>query len=124
MQYTALVVDDNIEICELYQTAFNCAGFDAYSVTSAKSAVEFLSKNHVDVMTLDNNMPGMSGLELLRFIKETKIAEKTKIIMATADDSIIFDNDEIEQADLVIMKPVGFNQLIDLATRLVKSIES
>lgn len=119
----ALVVDDSPEICEIFEMAFACAGFETYSVNNAKEAIEFLSNNHVDIMTLDNDMPGMSGLQTLRFIKETHIADETKIIIATANDSILFDTDDIHLADLTIMKPVGFKQLIALATRLVSSAE-
>ena len=123
MKHTALIVDDNLEICELFTAAFEYAGYEAYSVTSGKDAIEFLSNNHVDIVTLDNDMPAMSGLQILRFIKETHIADATKFIMATANESIIFDNEDIGLSDLVIMKPISFKQLTELANRLVSPIQ-
>lgn len=124
MRNTVLIVDDNLEICELLTTVFKYAGYDAYSVVNGKDAIEFLSNNHVDIMTLDNDMPGLSGLQILRFIKDTHIADATKIIMVTANDSIIFDNDDIGLADLVIMKPIAFKQLTELANRLLSPAQA
>ena len=124
MKHTVLIVDDNLEICELLTTVFDYAGFETYSVSNGKDAIEFLSNNHVDIMTLDHNMPGMSGLQILRFIKDTHIADATKVIMITANDSVIFNNDDIELADLVIMKPIAFKQLTVLANRLVSPLEA
>jgi CheY-like chemotaxis protein len=69
-----LVVDDEVPLCELLQSALTSRG---YRVTCAMDGLEAIEKlgvrhQHYDVMLLDLNMPGASGLEVARRARITR----------------------------------------------------
>jgi len=66
-------------------------------------------------VVLDLHIPLASGAEILRQIRADARLDKTRVIVATADSRV---PDVLrEQADLVLIKPVSFSQLRDLAAR-------
>jgi two-component system, chemotaxis family, protein-glutamate methylesterase/glutaminase len=74
-----LIVDDSRIFRSELETAFaEIPGtLVVGSVFSGEKAIEFLDKNHVDLITLDIAMPGMSGIECLRKIRERKFLGRT-----------------------------------------------
>lgn len=80
-----LVIDDDTKITELFSDFFG----DRYDVETASSGVDGLSSitgRRPDVILLDINMPGMSGLQVLRNIKS--LDERIPVIMVTANNEI------------------------------------
>lgn len=65
-----LVVEDEPMQRQLYCEELTAAGYEAIGVGSALEAEEILSRERVDLVILDLNMPGVSGLELLPRIHE------------------------------------------------------
>ncbi|MEM9954616.1 MAG: response regulator [Chloroflexota bacterium] len=116
---TVLIVDDSAAIRELFTIAFTQAGFNVVSAENGQQAIQILRTQHIDVMTLDHDMPLLSGLGVLRTLKETPCLDHTKVIFVTANDGLAFDELVVEFADLVLLKPVSFSQLIQLASRLL-----
>lgn len=60
-----LVVDDEINICELYRSELEDEGYRVSVASSGKDALAAVEKDRPDVMVLDIQMPGMSGIEIL-----------------------------------------------------------
>ena len=60
-----LLVDDDVELTELLSLWLQRDGYDVVSCTSGERALEILSRTFVDVMILDMNLPGISGVESL-----------------------------------------------------------
>jgi len=119
MNKTVLVVDDNVDVCELFSVAFASAGFEVLTAENGRKAIDILNSHDINVMTLDHDMPGMSGVEVLQELHTTGHLDSTKVAMVTANDSINYDSTVMALADLVLLKPVSFSQLIQLANRLV-----
>lgn len=67
---TVLVVDDEPEIVELMRDFLEAAGFDVLAAGRGQDAVAVLQQTAVDCVLLDVMMPGMSGFEMLRKIRE------------------------------------------------------
>jgi CheY-like chemotaxis protein len=65
-----LVVEDEETQRRLYCEELSAAGYEAIGVGSALEAEEFLSRERVDLVVLDLNLPVVSGLELLPRIHE------------------------------------------------------
>ncbi len=61
-----LVVDDYPAVAEVVRKMLESAGCDVWLADSAESALELLSERHWDVLVTDLQMPGLSGLDLLR----------------------------------------------------------
>lgn len=65
-----LLVDDEEGIQLLYREEFEDEGYDVASAYSGDEAIEKFTQNPPDLVILDINMPGMSGIEVLRRMKE------------------------------------------------------
>jgi CheY-like chemotaxis protein len=61
---TILVVDDNLDICELLQEALEDAGFMVECATSGEAAMRAAERRPTRFAVIDVLMPGMSGLEV------------------------------------------------------------
>ncbi len=76
-----LIVDDDINICELLRLYLEKDGFDAEVVTDGAIAVEKFNSINPDLVLLDIMLPGMDGWQICREIRKTS---QTPIIMLTA----------------------------------------
>ncbi len=65
-----LLVDDEEGIQLLYREEFEEEGFEVVSAYNGDEALEKFSAESPDLVILDINMPGMSGIEVLRRMKE------------------------------------------------------
>ncbi len=119
MSRTVLIVDDNPDMCELFSVAFSTVNYKVITAYNGKDALDLLATHDIDIITLDYNMPGLSGIDVLRQIKAIKQFQSIKVIMVTANDFIVHDEVALELADLTLLKPVSFSQLVQLANRLM-----
>jgi len=67
---TVLVVDDDPSIRQTMETIVRTAGMNPLTASSGEEALLVLRRSTVDVMLLDVQLPGMSGLELLRQLRD------------------------------------------------------
>jgi DNA-binding response OmpR family regulator len=68
------------------------------------------------LVVLDLNLPQLSGKEILRYIRRDPRFAKTRVLLATSDSAAVMG--EIEaKSDIVLLKPIGFTQLRELASR-------
>ncbi|GEM_PF-673584 len=81
-----LFVDDNIELCSVFQLYLeDTKEFLVTTRYSAVDALDYLQKNHIDVIISDYNMPGMNGIDLLQQIKTFNW--NIPFILFTGDDT-------------------------------------
>jgi len=79
-----LVVEDEFEIQQLIALHLRRQGFDVQEVSDGEAAREQLSKNNFDLVVLDWMLPGLSGLEITRWMRsQTKLAS-VPILFVTA----------------------------------------
>lgn len=105
-----LVVDDeefNRDVCV---RRLERKGFEAVAASSGDQALEKLQAQSFDLILLDYMMPGLSGLDLLRFLRQSWSAQELPIIMVTA----VTDSQSIAQAldegaNDYITKPIDFS---------------
>lgn len=76
-----LVVDDDRDICECLVDFFTSKGFEVQSAFSGEQAMDHLQSERPHVVVLDILLPGISGLEVLRRVKEACPA--ARVIMMT-----------------------------------------
>ena len=113
-----LVVDDEKDVQILFQQRFRKeikkAELDFVFAFSGEEALEVLNKmRHEAVLILsDINMPGMSGLELLKLIKKDFVAPPPVVMMITAySDQENYNTAKQLGADDFLTKPVDFKLL-------------
>ncbi len=82
----ALIVDDE-QISRTVLDTMLESNYQCISVNSGPSALTWLANHHPDVIILDMNMPGMSGLEVCRHIKLLPEMQDVPVIFVTGSDS-------------------------------------
>ena len=66
-----LWADDEIDLLKPHILFLKQKGYEVITVSNGRDALEMSEKEHFDLIILDENMPGLSGLETLSRIKET-----------------------------------------------------
>ncbi len=80
-----LVVDDDPRICELVCRWLEREGHSCSGTESGESAVKMLREEHYDLVITDIMMPGMSGVDLLTFVK-SQFPEMAVLMLTPVDD--------------------------------------
>lgn len=106
-----LVVDDSLMIVSKMKVLLNELGHDVITARSAKEAIEIYKIEKPDFVTMDVNMPEMSGIEALKHIIE--IDSNAKVVMITSDgqESIMMESFKYGALNF-ILKPITFNKLV------------
>jgi CheY-like chemotaxis protein len=121
-----LVVDDETDVRDLFQQRFRReirSGELSFSFAfSGEEALTFLREHHSEVLIIlsDINMPGMSGLELLSYVKKEFEMPPTTMMMITAygDDQSYQQAMDLGANDF-LTKPVDFGVLKDKLLQLL-----
>jgi two-component system, cell cycle response regulator DivK len=112
----ALIVEDDEKLAVIFTQALKQAAFETETIRNGREALARLSELMPAVVVLDLHLPEVSGGTILESIRQDPRLAKTQVILTTADAALA---DVYEaQADLVLIKPVSFSQLRDLASRL------
>ena len=108
-----LVVDDEPQIRRVMRTTLTATGYEVSDVRSGEEAVEKLGDEKFDLILLDVNLPGMSGLEACRVIRRETLVPDVAIIMLTVRNA---EKDKVEAldagADDYVVKPFGTPELL------------
>jgi DNA-binding response OmpR family regulator len=110
MRKRILVVDDEKNLRILYEEELRAEGYDVEVADSAETAFRLLDQNNYDVIILDIQMPGMSGLEAMGHILHKN--RKQTIILNTAY-SQFKDDFESWSADAYVVKSGDLTELKD-----------
>ncbi len=92
-----LVVDDDTHSREYLRLYLTPRGFDVTDATNGVEALALVNQQRFDVVLLDVDMPGQSGLEVLRLLRERHSAADLPVMMATVNRD---DNDVVEALKL------------------------
>lgn len=112
----ALIIEDDADLVDIFSEAIHRAGYDVEKIQSGDVAIHRLGNVLPAVVVLDLHLPEVSGVELLSFMRSDERFANTRIIVVSADAALAETlRDEV---DLVLIKPVPFSQLRDLAKRL------
>ena len=111
ISYRLLWVDDEIDLLKAHILFLEKKGYSLDTATNGYDALELCQKNNYDLVLLDENMPGLSGLETLARIKE--FLPTTPVVMVTKSEEENIMNQAIgaKIADYLI-KPVNPTQIL------------
>ncbi|MBC7848551.1 MAG: PglZ domain-containing protein [Chitinophagaceae bacterium] len=106
-----LWVDDEIESLQSQILFLQNKGYEVNSMTNGFDAVDFIKENLVDVVLLDESMPGITGLETIAKIKE--VNGSIPIVLITKNETENLMDDAIgSQISDYLIKPVNPNQVL------------
>lgn len=107
---TILVVDDEPQIRRVLQTGLSSSGYYVVLAKDGQEAIEMVIRERPDLILLDVNMPGMTGLEAC---SKLRLSFTGPIIMVTVRNS---DQDKIKAldsgADDYVVKPFAMGELL------------
>ena len=105
-----LVVDDQEIICELIAEHLSADGHQPVTASDSTDALARFDTGAFDLVITDQSMPGISGEQLARRVKERKPG--THVIMLTGfGDDVLKDGKAPDGIDRVLPKPVSSDEL-------------
>ncbi len=105
-----LWVDDEIESLQSQKIFLENKGYEVYTLTNGFDAIDFVKEHAVDVVLLDESMPGITGLETLQKIKE--INRQIPVVLITKNETENLMDEAIgSQISDYLIKPVNPNQV-------------
>lgn len=110
-RYSILWADDEIDLLKPHIIFLQQRGYDITPVNNGSDAVELCEEKSYDVVFLDEHMPGMSGLEALSQIKNTKPNVPVVMITKNEEEHIMEEAIGSKIADYLI-KPLNPNQIL------------
>lgn len=113
----SLVIEDDEFLSDIFSQAMQAAGYEVESIRDGQLALDRLPDVHPAVIVLDLHLPNVSGEKILAAIRANESTRAANVILATADPQ--FADSLKAEADLVLLKPISFVQLQELARRLL-----
>lgn len=117
-RYQILWADDEIDLLKPHIIFLTSKGYDITAVNSGNEAVEKCQEENFDIVFLDENMPGMTGLEALSIIKAAKPSLPIVMITKSEEEHIMEEAIGSKIADYLI-KPLNPNQILLSVKRIL-----
>lgn len=112
LKKTVLVVDDEVDLCDIFKMDLEEAGYRVLVADSGSSGVKLLTHEKVDVIISDVRMPNGSGLELLDFVTSEK-NQKPGVIFVTGFSDVDLRELYSRGAGGVVSKPWELQELLE-----------
>jgi CheY-like chemotaxis protein len=106
-----LWVDDEIDLLKPHILFLEKKNYDVTTCNNGQDAIDLFEENNYDIVLLDENMPGLSGLETLAELKEKKSSIPVIMITKSEEEYIMEEAIGSKIADYLI-KPVNPNQIL------------
>ena len=117
----ALVVDDEFHIVQVVSIKLKNNGFDVVTAENGNIAYELACETNPDIIVTDYQMPVMSGLELIKKLRENPETEHIPVIMLTARGfSIEDDQKEKLQVSACLSKPFSPREVLQTIEDVLK----
>lgn len=114
------VVDDEPIHRGLLSDLLTPLGFITIEAYNAENCLSLLEHNRADIFLLDVSMPGMSGLELARSLREKGYRQPIAMISADAKEHHLNEHQGFADHDSYIVKPVSFRKLLNCIQDLLE----
>jgi DNA-binding response OmpR family regulator len=118
--YHLLWADDEIDLLKPHILYLQQKGYEITAVPSGTDALDKCQENHYDLIFLDENMPGMTGLETLAEIKKLKPNVPVVMVTKSEEESIMEEAIGAKIADY-LLKPIKPQQMLLSVKKLLES---
>ena len=103
-----VVADDDIDIADLYAYSLEVAGHTVHTAVDGVSALQLVRQFLPDLVVLDQNMPGLTGLEVAAALRSDSRTADLPILMVTANGP----KNAAALVDRLLTKPLAPRQLL------------
>ncbi|HMK82540.1 MAG TPA: response regulator [Candidatus Bathyarchaeia archaeon] len=114
-----LIIDDDSNILEVFETALKDAGYEVVQAKNGKEALELSNTNHYHLALIDIRLPDVEGTKMLEAFSKSNPKMKKIIITGfpSASNAIEALN---KQADAYLVKPVNIDDLLSEVAKQLK----
>ena len=114
MKKTVLIVEDNELNMKLFHDLLEAHGYATIETRSGVEAVELARKNHPDLILMDIQLPEVSGLQVIRWIKDDETLKRIPVIAITAY-AMKGDEEKIRQGgcEAYLSKPIAVVKFLE-----------
>lgn len=121
MVKTILIVDDDPLICETIQKGLKRNFYSTYIANSGKDAIDILNNNKIDIILLDIFIPDISGINLMKQVKQKW--GQIEVIIITGNSSQEIAIQALRQGAIdYLEKPINYEELNTTIGRAVEKI--
>ena len=108
-----LIIEDDASVCELLFSSLTKSGYRVSATQSGEAALTQIEEDPPDLVVLDLNLPGMSGLDVCRLMRQDPWMSKIPVLMLTgkSEEDDILAGLEVG-ADDYVTKPFS-QKLVD-----------
>ena len=111
-QKIVLVVEDEEETADMLAEMLKVSGYAVVSSTHSQNAIDIIKEQPLSAIILDIMLPGTSGLEVLRFVRQTPQFTELPVVVVSAKAMPADIKAGIEAgATAYLTKPVSYNEL-------------
>ncbi len=119
---TIIMIDDNPVILRLYARLFQKAGFSPSTAANGHDGLSMILKEKPVVAIIDYMLPGLSGIDVCKKIREKNEYDEVKLILFTADNKHSIKKLALEAGiDAVVVKNSEASELIETTLKLIKT---
>jgi len=117
---TVLIADDDLEILGIIRSILRSKNVTIIEATDGDEAMQQVLEHQPQVVVLDVMMPGQSGWEVCKSIREHDATKDTKVVMLTGIGERMNEmTSPLYGADAHMNKPFDMDELSDLLDRLL-----
>ena len=120
---TILTVEDCPQSRNLISSIFCSAGAEVLTAGNGEEGVSMALSKKPDLITMDNNMPKMSGSDACKILKKSPETEKIPIMMVSSDYSVFNKLFEEKLIDDYLPKPFKYSDLLGKAVKALEDSE-
>jgi len=123
-KYKIIIVDDDDFLVDMYATKFGLSGASVDACKSGKSLLEKLQAGEVvDLILLDIVMPDINGVELLKKIREEKLADKIPVVMLTNqnDEKDVSEAKKLGVAGYIVKSAATPSEVVAETINIIKN---
>jgi CheY-like chemotaxis protein len=115
-----LCIEDNLSNAELFRRMLTSGGYEVYVAATGGRGLEYARENPVDLILLDINLPGMTGFEVLKQIRNIDFLSKIPVIAVTANSINASKKACLEAGfDGYVNKPIMRNELREIIAKFL-----
>jgi CheY-like chemotaxis protein len=114
-----LLVDDYPDTVDMWALYLRYCGYDVFTASEGQEAIDVATRMRPDVMVLDMTLPGMSGAEVARRLRESPSTANIRFIAATGHSHVAHAGHEPSVFESVLIKPCEPTALANEIARVV-----
>lgn len=118
-----LIVDDDVDLRELYKTTLQNEGFDVKTAENGEDALSQIMQDKPDLIVLDIMMPKIHGMDTLDIIKATPETKEIKVLILSAlsDQKMMDRAKELGVVDYVVKSQSDMSTVVDHIKEALKA---